>query len=333
MASAAPEITLPARRSARRARSLAGQLVSLLTRFVVSLWALVTLTFLMVQLVPGDPVRAALGMSATQEDVRTMRHQLHLDESLVAQYGRYLRSTLSGDFGESIVRRIPTSQIIDAGLWNTVSLVLAAFAITLVVAIPLGSIGAAASQRHRRRTIDATFTGTTAIGASVPEIVLAVGLVYVLAVSNPWLPIAGKSGLSSYVIPALSLSVAPAMMLARVIRAEGRSVLTTEYIRTARAKRLSDLRIHGRHVLPNVMPAGLTVGALLLGGMLASTVLIETVYSWPGLAMPFVQAIQDKDYPVVQGIAMVYGSMVLLLNLLVDLVLTAVDPRTRENPR
>ncbi|MFF0451179.1 ABC transporter permease [Streptomyces sp. NPDC004609] len=305
-----------------------GRVGRLLVRFVVSLWALVTLTFLMIQLVPGDPVRAALGMSATQEDVQRMRHQLHLDDPLLVQYWSYLKSISTGDFGESISRRIPVSQIIDAGLWNTVSLVLVAFAIAVVVAVPLGSLGAAASQGRSRRIVDPAFTGATTIGASIPEVVLGVGLVYLFAVSNPWLPIAGKSGPESYVIPAVSLSLAPALMLARVLRSEGRSVLSMEYIRTARAKRLSGVRIHGRHVLPNVMPTGLTVGALLLGGMLAGTVLIETVYSWPGLGIAFVEGIQAKDYPVVQGIALVYGSMVLLLNLGVDLVLAVLDPRT-----
>lgn len=328
MTTMAPEVTSPARRSRRRAGGLAARVSVLLVRFVISLWALVTLTFLMVQLVPGDPVRAALGMSATQEDVQRMRDQLHLDDPLPAQYWHYLKSTLSGDLGESIMRQIPVSQIVDGGLWNTVSLVLAAFVVVVIVAIPLGGLGAAASRWRRGRAVDVAFTGATTIGASLPEIVLGVGLVYVFAVSNPWLPIAGKGGLESYILPAVSLSLVPALTLARVLRSEGRAVLSQEYIRTALAKRLSGPRLHGRHVLPNVMPAGLTVGALLLGGMLAGTVLIETVYSWPGLGTAFVQGIQDKDYPVVQGIALIYGSMVLLLNLGIDLLLAVIDPRT-----
>jgi peptide/nickel transport system permease protein len=310
---------------------VAARVGALLARFVISLWALVTLTFLMVQLVPGDPVRGALGMSATQEDVQRLRGQLHLNDPLPAQYWHYVTSTSSGDLGESIIRQVPVSQIVDAGLWNTVSLVLAAFLVVVVVAIPLGSLGAAASRWRRGRAVDAAFTGATTIGASLPEMVLGVGLVYVFAVSNPWLPIAGNSGLESYVLPAVSLSVVPALTLARVLRSEGRAVLSREYIRTALAKRLSGPRLHVRHVLPNVMPAGLTVGALLLGGMLAGTVLIETVYSWPGLGTTFVQGIQDKDYPVVQGIALLYGSMVLLLNLGIDLLLAVIDPRTSKH--
>ncbi len=302
-------------------------ILSLATRFVVSLWALITLTFMMLQLVPGDPVRASLGMSASPQEVAAARANLNLDQPLLKQYFDYLGNVVTGDFGDSIIRRIPVTQIVAAGLWNTVILTLAAFALALVIAIPLGSIGAAIAETGLKRRQDFAFTAVTTLGASVPEFLLGVGLVFVFAVSWPVLPVAGSDGPVSFVLPVLALSMAPAFSLARILRTEGTRVLREEYIRTARAKRLTGWRVHTRHVLPNVVPTGLTVGALLLGGMLAATVLVESVFSWPGLGEAFVQAIQDKDYPVVQTIALIYGAMVLLLNLAVDVAIVVIDPR------
>jgi peptide/nickel transport system permease protein len=157
---------------------------------------------------------------------------------------------------------------------------------------------------------------------------MAVVLVFVFSVSLHWTPVAGRSGPLSYVLPVLSLAIGPALMLARIIRVEMLAVLETDYIRTARAKRLRGTRILLRHALPNALTATLTMGGLMLGALVAGTVLVENIFAWPGLGGTIVQSILAKDYPTVQGVVLVYGLGVLLINLVVDVALALIDPRS-----
>jgi peptide/nickel transport system permease protein len=164
--------------------------------------------------------------------------------------------------------------------------------------------------------------------ATIPEFLLAVGLVWVFGVQLGWFPVAGRGGPSSYVLPVLSLAAGPAAVLARIVRIEMASVLNADYIRTARAKRLPPRRIYLRHALPNAVTASLTIGGLLLSSLVAGTVLVENVFAWPGLGSTIVQSILSKDYPVVQGVVLVYGTGVLLVNVAVDVALALLDPRS-----
>jgi peptide/nickel transport system permease protein len=164
--------------------------------------------------------------------------------------------------------------------------------------------------------------------AAIPEFLLAVGLVYVFGVHLGWVPVAGRSGPDSYVLPVVSLAVGPAAVLARIVRVETLAVLQADYIRTARAKRLPDRLIYLRHALPNALTATLTMAGLLLSSMVAGTVLVENVFAWPGLGSTIVGSILAKDYPVVQGVVLVYGAGVLVVNLAVDVALGLLDPRS-----
>jgi peptide/nickel transport system permease protein len=297
-------------------------------RLVVSLWVLVTASFFMIHLIPGDPVRASLGALAPQAVVEARRRALGLDDPLWLQYVHYLRNLVSGRWGSSMSGDLPVSQVIADRLPATLEIAGYAFAVTLLVAVPVGVVMAALTRGGRRRQVELVFTSGSVLVAAVPEFLLAVGLVYVFGVSLGWLPVAGRSGPDSYVLPVLSLAVGPAAVLARIVRVEMLAVMQADYIRTARAKRLPDWVVYLRHALPNAVTTTLTVGGLLLGGLMAGTVLVENVLAWPGLGSTIVSSILSKDYPVVQGIVLVYGVGVLVINLVVDVALAVLDPRS-----
>ena len=219
---------------------------------------------------------------------------------------------------DTITQRLP----------NTLALAGLAFVAATLVAIPLGLVMAILTRDGRRRPLELGFTSSAMVVAAIPEFLLAVLLVYVFAVSWGVLPIAGKSGPASYVLPVASMALGGAMALSRLVRVEVLGILGQDFIRTARSKRLRDSRISLRHALPNAVPATLTVSGLLLAGLVVGSVLVETIFAWPGLGPMLVSSILAKDYPMVQGIVLVYGTMVLLINLVVDLVLAVLDPRS-----
>jgi peptide/nickel transport system permease protein len=299
-----------------------------LGRLLVSLWVVVTASFLMIHLVPGDPVRAALGNTAPASLVAQKRHDLGLDDPLITQYLHYLRGLFTGDLGDSITTQMPVGSTIGDRLMATTSLALAAFALAVLIAVPVGVGVAALTRRGRRRRTELAFAGTSVVLGSIPDFLLGVVLAAVFAVDLHWFPVAGRTGPSSYVLPVLALAIGPAAVLARIVRVEMLAVLETDYVRTARAKRLPAWRIQLLHALPNAVTATLTIGGMLLGSMVAGTVLVENVFAWPGLGQTIVSSIVTKDYPLVQGAVLVYGCVVLLVNTLVDMALAVLDPRS-----
>ena len=294
----------------------------------MSLWVLVTVSFLMIHLVPGDPVRAALGMTAPTELVEAKRQALGLNDPLLTQYVHYIGNLLHGDLGESITTQLPVSETISQRLPATASLAVLAFLVAIAVAVPLGVTVAVATRRGRRRRTELAFAGGSVVLGAIPDFLVGVALVAVFAVGLGWFPVAGRTDASSYVLPVLALAIGPAAVLARIVRVEMLAVLETDYVRTARAKRLPARRIYLRHALPNAVTATLTLGGMLLASMVAGTVLVENVFSWPGLGSTIVQSIVTKDYPVVQGTVLVYGLGVLVINTLVDVTLAVLDPRS-----
>ncbi|WP_409491961.1 ABC transporter permease [Amycolatopsis sp. cmx-11-12] len=297
-------------------------------RFVVSLWVLITTAFLMIQLIPGDPVRAALGLTAPVELVNARREALGLNDPLWLQYVHYLGGLFTGDFGTSMTSGQPVSEVIGDRLPATLQLALPAFAVVIVVAIPLGVLFAVLTRGGRRRGSELAFTSTSVLLAAIPEFLVAVALVAFFAVQLGWFPVAGNADASSFVLPVIALALGPASVLARIVRVETLSVLGNDFIRTARAKRLPARLVYLRHALPNALTATLTMGGLMLTGMVAGTVLVENVFAWPGLGSTIAQSILQKDYPLVQGIVLVYGIGVLLVNLTVDVLLAVLDPRS-----
>lgn len=300
-----------------------------LGRLLVSLWVLVTASFLMIHLIPGDPVRAALGPTAPAALVAAKRQEMGLDDPILVQYWHYLQDLFTGDLGTSIVSQLPVSEIVAQRLPATLQLALLAFLVAVAVAVPVGVLLGVLTRRGHGRRTELAFTTTSVVLGIIPDFLLGVGLVYVFGVSLGWLPVAGNDSPSAYVLPVLSLAVGPAAILARIIRVEMVAVLQADFVRTARAKRLPSRTVYLGHALPNALTASLTLGGLLLSGMVAGTVLVENVFAWPGLGSTIVSSILNKDYQVVQAIVLVYGVGVLLVNTLVDVALALLDPRSR----
>ncbi|MGW9158705.1 MULTISPECIES: ABC transporter permease [unclassified Microbacterium] len=315
-------------RSARSDNPWVSFLVRRGGQFLLSVWVLVTAAFLMIHLVPGDPVRAALGLNAPTELVEARRAALGLDQPLIVQYFRYIGGLFTGDMGTSMITSQPVSEIIATRLPATLQLALLAVLLVLLVSVPLGVTMAVLTRGGRRRGLELAFATGSVILAAIPEFLLAVGLVYVFAVSLGWFPVAGNTAPFALVLPVVALAVGPIAVFSRIIRVEVLSVLGQDFIRTARAKRLAPHRIYSRHALPNAMTATLTLTGLLLTGMVAGTVLVENVFAWPGLGTMIVQSILTKDYSVVQGIVLVYGVGVLVVNLVIDVILALLDPRS-----
>lgn len=300
-----------------------------LMRLVVSLWVLATASFLMIHLIPGDPIRGALGLNAPQAVVDAQRNALGLNDPLLSQYWHFVRGVATGDLGSSLVSQLPVSQVISERLPATAALAVLAFLVALAIAIPLGVAMGVATRRGRGRRTELAFTTSSVVLGTIPDFLVGVGLVYLFGVHLGWFPVAGRSGSASYVLPVLALAVGPAAVLARIVRVELVSVLEADYVRTARAKRLPAAAIYLRHALPNALTAALTVCGLLLSSLVAGTVLVENVFAWPGLGSSIVASILAKDYPLVQGIVLVYGVGVLVVNTGVDVLLALLDPRSR----
>jgi peptide/nickel transport system permease protein len=299
-----------------------------LGRLLVSLWVLVTASFLMLHAIPGDPVRGALGPTAPAALVAEKRASLGLDHPLWRQYVDYLHGVVTGDFGESLLTRLPVSDVISQRLPATLALAGLGFLVAVALAVPIGVAAGVLTRRGHGRRTELAFTTSSVVVGTVPDFMIGVGLVYLFGIRLQWFPVAGNDTPSSYVLPVAALAIGPAAILARLIRVEMVAVLQADFIRTARAKRLPHLTVYLGHALPNALTSALTLGGLLLGAMVAGTVLVENVFAWPGLGKTIVGSILDKDYPVVQGIVLVYGVGVLLVNTVVDVALALLDPRS-----
>ncbi len=297
-------------------------------RMLVAMWMIVTVAFLVLRMAGGDPVRSALGATAAESVVQARREQLGLDDPLIVQYFDYLTGLFRGDLGVSIITGRSVTELVSHRLPATVELAGIAFLVVLLVAVPVGLGVAIITQRSGRRGVETAFTGVTAFIAAIPEYLLGVVLVIVFAITLHAFPVAGRTGAASYVLPVIALSVSAAASISRIARIEALNTLKDDYVRTARSKRLPAWMVYFRHALPNMLTATLTIGGTLLGTMMAGSVLVEQVFNWPGLGTAFVGAITTKDYGIVQGLALVYAAMILVVNLLVDLVLSVLDRRT-----
>ena len=298
-------------------------------RLAVSVLVLIIATFLMIHLIPGDPVQAALGDQATPALVAQRRHELGLDQPLLGQFLHYLRGVLTGHLGNSIATDSSVAQILGERFPNTLKLAVPAFLLVILLSLPIGLLTAVRTRGGRGRTTRALFVNITGLLNSIPDYVLATVLSVLFVVTVKLFPASGDVGASSYVLPVIALVVGPAASLSRIVRVEALKVLDTEYVRAAKSRRLPTAQLYFRHVLPNMMTASLTFGTLILSGLIAGTVLVENVFAWPGVGTVIAQAVVQKDFPLVQGVLLVLGGTVLVLNTVVDLLLGVLDPRSR----
>lgn len=298
-----------------------------LGRLAISAWALVTLAFLLIHLIPGDPVRASLGLTAPAELVEARRQALGLNEPLATQYGVYLGRLAGGDLGTSFMTQLAVSDIIAQRLPGTLALAGLALVWVLVLGVGWGLWSAVRGNAGSRQA-DGLFNLSSSVLTAMPEFISAVMLTALFAVTLGWLPVAGRSGAASYILPVAALAIGPTAAMARIVRIEALNVLGQDFMRTARAKRLGWRRLYLRHALPNCLTATLAVSGLLFSSLVAGTILIENMFAWPGLGSTMVLSILQKDYPLTQGLILVFGLLILLINLAVDLLIVWVDPRS-----
>jgi peptide/nickel transport system permease protein len=332
-----PTLTAPAPtpRSATpsRVRSLASHpIAALILRRLASLIFVVAVVaisvFLMVQLVPGDPVLNAFGENVNLEQLHRLRHEYGLDQPLYRQFYNYVNNVVHGDLGRSFQNQQPVTDLIRQRVGTSLELAGTALMIVLCLGIPLGIAAGALTREGRHRKFELGFTSVTAFFGSIPDYLLGTVLVFLFAVQFRFLPVAGTGGLKTLILPALAVSMSATMALSRVVRVETLNVLAQDYIRTARSQRLPWRSVYARHAGPNVLTAALTIGGLIFANIIGGAVIVENVFARAGLGTALVSAVLSKDYPVIQGITLVLGVTVVLMNTLVDTLLGLVDPRS-----
>ena len=290
-----------------------------------------TLTFVLLHAVPGDPIRTMLGDFATDEQIDAIRRQLGLDRPLPEQYATWLGSLLRGDLGRSIALDIPVTQLILERLPRTAELVAIAIVLALLIGLPIGVISAL----HRGRGLDVGLTATTLLSVSVPSYVIGTLLVVFFAVQFRVLPASGYVEFAAdpvrhvqfLILPVVTLTLPLAASIARFTRSSVLEVVMHDYVRTARSKGLPERLVVRRHVLRTSLLPVTTVVGLRAGQLLSSIVIVETIFTWPGLSSLLFQAINTHDYPVVQGCVIVTAMLFLLINLIVDVLNGVIDPR------
>ncbi len=292
---------------------------------IPALWLIVTMVFMLAHLVPGDPVAQMLGEGARVEDLQQLRHALGLDLPLLTQYGRYMLGVLHGNLGESFRFQQPVLKVVGSHYPATLELAIVALLICAAIAIPAGVL---AAHRRGERT-DHAVGVLTLFGLSIPNFALGPILILVFSVMLGWLPVSGRGGILHLVLPAFTLGAALAAILTRMVRTSVIEELSADYIRTARAKGLSEPAVLFRHAFRNALIPILTILGLQFGTLLAGTIVTESIFAWPGIGRLAVQAIGARDYPLLQGCILLIAVSYVLVNLLTDFVYAVVDPRVR----
>jgi len=282
--------------------------------------------FSMLFLVPGDPVKMMLAEFVTNPDqIAQMRAQLHLDEPIIQQYGRFVSNTLRGDLGTSIRSRRPVATEIAENIGSTGQLALASMAVAIGLGIPLGVVAALG----RNSWLDVAAMAVALLGVAMPSFWLGLLLIFVFSLHLGWLPATGGGDLLHLVMPSVTLGMIAAAIIARLTRSSMLEVLGQDYVRTARAKGLGGWSVIVRHALRNALIPVVTVFGLQFGNLLAGAVIVETVFSRPGLGRVIVGGILAKDFPLVQGTVLFVAAAYVLINVVVDVAYAYVDPRIR----
>jgi ABC-type dipeptide/oligopeptide/nickel transport system permease component len=307
----------------------------ILTRLLLTLpvvWLVVSLVFLLIHLVPGDPIQMMLGDGATPADISALRHQYGFDQPLGMQYIQYWAGVVRGDLGQSIRMHDSVGHLIEQRYPYTLGLTLSSLGFGLLLALPAGILAAV----RRGKWVDQALSVVSLFGLSVPAIALGPVLILVFSIVLGWLPVSGANATGSntidwryLVLPSIAMGASLAAILTRMVRTAMLEELGQDYIRTARAKGLSETAVVIRHALPNALVPIVTVVGLQFGALLAGAIVTETIFSWPGLGRLTVSAISNRDYALVQGCLLSIGLTYVLVNLLTDLVYRWVNPRMR----
>ena len=306
-----------------------------ITRLLLTLpvvWLVVSLVFLLIHLVPGDPIAQMLGEGATPADIGALRHQYGLDQPLWRQYARYWAGVLHGNLGQSIRLHDSVAHLIAQRYPYTIALTVAALGFGLILALP----ACVAAAIRRGRATDQFISVASLFGLSVPNLALGPVLILTFSILLGWLPVSGANpGLGPgidwryLILPSITMGAALAAILTRMVRTAMLEELGQDYIRTARAKGLTESAVVWRHAFPNALVPIVTVVGLQFGALLAGAIVTEKIFSWPGLGRLVVDAISNRDYALVQGCLLAIGLTYVLVNLLTDLVYRWINPRMR----
>jgi peptide/nickel transport system permease protein len=290
---------------------------------IPTLFVVATIVFLFLRLIPGDPVQSMLGEGAQAADVVAMRKELMLDKPLFVQYVTYLRNVVTGDLGRSWSLKSSVSKVIASRLPATLELALGGTVVALLIAIPLGMIAA----RKPNSFMDRSATLIAVTGVAVPHFWLGPLLILFFSIYLGIFPVSGRGGFLHLVLPSITLGTALAAILTRMLRSSLLEELRSDYIRTARAKGVGEMRILFHHAFRNAFLPVLTILGLQFGGLLTGAIITETIFAWPGIGRLLIQSIFLRDYPLVQGCILVFALLYAMVNLIVDVLYTALDPR------
>jgi peptide/nickel transport system permease protein len=299
-----------------------------LLRGIIVMAVLVVVTFAMVRLVPGDPAARIHGIGADPAAVAATRERLGLDQPWPAQFLSYVSGVLRFDFGKSFQTGEPVSTIIGYRLGPTLEAALLAACLIAVGGLILGLWIGVLTER-RRPAVEISFSGVTGVISVLPPYLLGTLLVWLFAVQLGWLPVAGSGSLAKTILPAAALGLAPMCMLARVVRVETLTVLGQDYMRMARGKHLPGIRVFVNHLLPNILGPVLPIMGALAATLVGGSVVIERVFARPGLGDKLATSVQVGDFPVVQGLVIFLGGIVVLTSLVADVLAAVIDPRVR----
>ena len=291
------------------------------------------IVFLMLRLTPGDPAAIIAGDAATSADIDLIREKLGLERSLIEQFVLWIGKMLGGDFGESFYYKRSVTSMISDRIWPTLALATFTIVIACVVAVPLGTLAA----YKQGSWLDRTVMGMSVLGFSVPVFVIGYVLIYVFAVKLDWFPVQGYQPIADgfggfiyrLILPSSALSVIFIALIARMTRTSVLEVLNEDYIRTARAKGLSETKVMTRHALRNAAVPIVTVIGIAIAVLISGVVVTESVFVIPGLGTLTIDAIQGRDYPTVQGLIMLFSFVYVLINLVIDVIYSLLDPRIR----
>jgi ABC-type dipeptide/oligopeptide/nickel transport system permease component len=290
------------------------------------LWLVVSVVFLLIHLVPGDPIQQMLGEGAASADIQAVRHAYGLDVPLRQQYLNYWKGVLRLDLGRSLRFSRPVTRVIAERYPPTLRLTLAAMAVALLLAVPAG----VRSARRRNRWDDRVLSLVSLWGLSFPNFALGPVLILFFSIHLALLPVSGAGTMAHYVLPAITLGGSLAAILTRMVRTSMLEELGQDYIRTARAKGLSENAVVYKHALRNALVPVLTVAGLQFGALLAGAIVTETIFSWPGIGRLTIEAISSRDYYLVQGCILTIGLTYVAVNFLTDLLYSLANPRIRQ---
>jgi len=301
----------------------------LLARILYTLpviWLVVSLVFLLIHLVPGDPIQQMLGEGVPAADLQAARHAYGLDLPLSQQYMNYWKGVLHGNLGVSLRYNQSVAKLLGQRYPYTLQLTLAALLVAILLSIPAG----VHSARRRNDWDDRTISVVSLFGLSFPNFALGPILILLFSIKLGWLPVSGAGSFAHIVLPAVTMGSALAAILTRMVRTSMLEELSQDYIRTARAKGLNETAVVYRHALRNAMIPVITVLGLQFGALLAGAIVTEKIFSWPGIGRLTIDAISNRDYYVVQGCILAIGLTYVAVNLLTDMVYSLLNPRIRQ---